>query len=184
MRPQDDLYRFVNGAWLARTEIPADKSNYGSFTMLADGAEANLRVIADEAAAAHAPAGSDQQLIGDFYASFLDEAAAEKLGLAPLEPELARIAAIKDRKQLLEYLGHAQLIGVSSPIGANILPDAKKPDMYTVYADQSGLGMPERDYYLSKEARFTEIRGQVPAAHRERVQACGPQGRRSRPPSG
>ncbi len=158
VRPQDDLYRFVNGAWLARTEIPADKSNYGSFTMLADGAEANLRIIADEAAAANAPAGSDQQLIGDFYASFMDEAAAEKHGFAPLEPELARIAAIKDREQLLEYLGRAQLIGVSNPIGAYIQPDAKKPDMYTVYADQSGLGMPERDYYLSKDARFSEIR--------------------------
>jgi len=159
VRPQDDLYRFVNGTWLAKTEIPADKSNYGSFTMLSDGAEANLRVIADEAAAANAAAGSDQQLIGDFYASFMDEAAAEKLGLAPLEPELARIDAIKNRKELLEYLGRAQMIVVSNPIGAYIYPDAKRPDVYTIYADQSGLGMPERDYYLSKDARFTEIRG-------------------------
>ena len=158
VRPQDDLYRFVNGAWLAKTEIPADKSNYGSFTKLADGAEANLRVIADEAAAANAPAGSDQQLIGDFYASFMDEAAAEKHGMTPLEPELARIAAIKDRKQLLDYLGRTQLIGVASPISAYIQADAKRPDMYTVWADQSGLGLPERDYYLSTDARFTEIR--------------------------
>ncbi len=97
VRPQDDLYRFVNGGWLARTDIPADKSNYGAFTLLQDDAEANLREIADEAAAAGAPAGTDKQLIGDFYASFMDEAQADKLGLAPLEPELARIDAIKDR---------------------------------------------------------------------------------------
>jgi predicted metalloendopeptidase len=159
VRPQDDLYRFVNGTWLARTEIPADKSNYGTFTKLQDDAEADLRVIVEEAAAANAPAGSDQQLIGDFYSSFMDEAAAEKRGFAPLEPELARIDAIGNRKQLLEYLGRAQMIVVTNPIGAYIQPDAKRPDVYTIYADQSGLGMPERDYYLSKDARFTEIRG-------------------------
>jgi putative endopeptidase len=158
VRPQDDLYRFVNGTWLAKTEIPADKSNYGSFTKLADGAEANLRVIADEAAAAEAAVGSDQQLIGDFYSSFMDEAAAEQHGMAPLKSELERIDAVKDRKQLLEYLARAQMIVVSNPIAAYIQPDAKRPDVYTIYADQSGLGMPERDYYLSKDARFTEIR--------------------------
>jgi predicted metalloendopeptidase len=159
VRPQDDLYRFVNGTWLAKTEIPADKSNYGSFTRLADEAEADLRVIVEEAAAAKAPAGSDQQLFGDFYSSFMDEAAAEQHGLAPLEPEVARIDAIKNRKQLLEYLARAQMIEVSNPIRFYIQPDAKRPDVYTIYADQSGLGMPERDYYLSKDARFTEIRG-------------------------
>jgi putative endopeptidase len=144
--------------WLKTTEIPADKSNYGTFTLLEDEAEKNLRVIVEEAAAARAAAGSDPQLIGDFYSSFMDEARAERLGLAPLQPELDRIAAIKDRQQLLDYLGRTQLIGVASPIGAAFQPDAKRPDMYTVWADQSGLGMPERDYYLSKDARFTEIR--------------------------
>jgi predicted metalloendopeptidase len=158
VRPQDDLYRFVNGTWLKKTEIPADKNNYGAFTKLADGAERDLRVIVEQAAGAKAPAGSDQQLIGDFYASFMDEAAAEKLGMAPLKPELARIDAIGDRGQLLDYLGHAQLIGVRNPVNAYIQPDAKRPDMYTVWADQSGLGLPDRDYYLSKDARFTEIR--------------------------
>jgi predicted metalloendopeptidase len=159
VRPQDDLYRYVNGTWLAKTEIPADKSNYGSFTRLADEAERDLRVIVEEAAAARAPAGSDRQLIGDYYASFMDEAAAEKLGARPLAPELARIDSIKDRAQLLDYLAHAILIGVPNPVIAYVMPDAKRPDMYTVWANQSGLGMPDRDYYLSKDARFTEIRG-------------------------
>jgi putative endopeptidase len=158
VRPQDDFYRFVNGTWLKHTEIPADKSNYGAFTLLADEAEKNLRVIVEEATAANAAAGSDQQLLGDFYTSFMDEAKVEQLGLAPLQPELDRIAAIKDRKQLLEYLARAQMIVVSNPIAAYIQPDAKRPDVYTIYADQSGLGMPERDYYLSNDARFTEIR--------------------------
>jgi predicted metalloendopeptidase len=145
VRPQDDFYRFVNGQWLKNTPIPADKSNYGSFTMLADEAEKNLRVIVEEAAAAKAPKGSDQQLIGDFYTSFMDEARAEQLGLTPLQPELDRIAAIKDRKQLLAYLSRAQLLLIDTPIGAQIFADAKNPDMNTLWVAQSGLGLPERD---------------------------------------
>src|SRR5687767_10323164 len=74
VRPQDDFYRYVNGTWLTRTEIPADKNNYGAFTVLQDEAEKNLRAIADEAARAGASAGSDTQLFGDYYTSFMDEA--------------------------------------------------------------------------------------------------------------
>ena len=159
VRPQDDFYRFVNGTWLKNTEIPADKSNYGAFTLLADEAEKNLRVIVEEAATANAAAGSDQQLIGDFYSSFMDEAKAEQLGLTPLQPELDRIAAIKDRKQLLAYLSRAQLLMIDNPIGAQIFADATNPDLNTLWVMQSGLGLPERDYYFSKDQRFTEIRG-------------------------
>jgi predicted metalloendopeptidase len=158
VRPQDDLYRFVNGTWLKNTEIPADKSNYGTFSILSDAAEQNLHVIVEEAARAKAPKGSDQQLIGDFYASFMDEARAEQLGLAPLQPELDRIAAIQDRKQLLDYLARAQLLMIDNPIGAQVFADAKNPEVNTLWLFQAGLALPERDYYFSKEPRFTEIR--------------------------
>jgi predicted metalloendopeptidase len=158
VRPQDDLYRFVNGTWLKNTEIPADKSNYGAFTVLADGAEKNLHAIAEQAAASNAPAGSDQQLIGDYYASFMDEARAEQLGLTPLQPELDRIAAIQDRQQLLDYLARAQLLTIDNPMTAQVFADAKNPEVNTLWVFQSGLGLPERDYYFSKEQRFTEIR--------------------------
>ncbi len=139
VRPQDDLYRFVNGTWLKTTEIPADKSNYGSFTLLADEAEKNLRVIVEEAAAAKAAPGSAQQLIGDFYSSYMDEAKAEQLGLAPLQPELDRIAAINDRKQLLAYLSRAQLLMIDNPIGAQIFADAKNPEPEHAVGDAVGL---------------------------------------------
>ena len=159
VRPQDDLYRFVNGTWLKNTEIPADKSNYGAFMLLSDEAEKNLRVIVEEAAAARAASGSAQQLIGDFYSSFMDEAKVEQLGLQPLQPELDRIAAIIDRKQLLSYLSRAQLLMIDNPIGAQIFADAKNPDLNTLWVTQSGFGLPERDYYFSTDQRFTEIRG-------------------------
>jgi predicted metalloendopeptidase len=124
VRPQDDFYRFVNGTWLAKTQIPADKSNYGAFGALEVEAEKNLRTITEEAAKANAPLGSDQQLIGDFYTSYMDEAKVESLGLAPLQPELDRIAAIKDRPQLQAYLAAAQLRGVDNPVGGDIFSDS------------------------------------------------------------
>ncbi len=158
VRPQDDLYRFVNGTWLAKTEIPADKSNYGAFTKLQDDVERNLKAIAEEAAAPGAAQGTDQQMIGDFFASFMDEAQVERTGTRPLEPEFARIAAIGDRAALLDYFGHAELAGIETPITLGIQPDAKRPDMYTVWVDQAGLAMPDRDYYLKDETRFSEMR--------------------------
>ena len=133
VRPQDDLYRFVNGGWLARTEIPADRSNYGAFSKLADDVETNLKAIAEEAAASTAAAGTDQRMIGDFYSSFMDEARAEQLGLTPLAGELARIEAIKTRAALVDYLSHLQVLGINNPLGLVIQPDAKRPDIYTIW---------------------------------------------------
>ena len=169
VRPQDDLYRFVNGTWLAKTEIPADKSNYGAFNKLQDGAEQNLRVIVEAAAAAGAPAGSDQQFIGDYYASFMDEARANELGATPLAGPLSEIDSIRDRQDLVAYFGRTQRLhymptvsseaGVAAPLRGYIGADAKNPDVYTVYVDQFGLGMPDRDYYLSNDAKFVEVRG-------------------------
>jgi len=158
VRPQDDMYRFVNGTWLKNTQIPADRSNYGAFTLLSDEAEKNLRIIVEEGAAANAPTGSDQQLIGDFYSSYMDEARVEQLGIKPLQPELDRIAAIQDRKQLLDYLARAQLLLIDNPIGTVILADARNPDLNTLWTGQAGFGLPERDYYFSDEKRFVEIR--------------------------
>ncbi|HXW09351.1 MAG TPA: M13-type metalloendopeptidase [Steroidobacteraceae bacterium] len=158
VRPQDDFYRYVNGTWLAQTEIPADKNNYGAFSILQDEAEKNLHVIVEEAARSNAAAGTDAQLIGDFYTSYMDEAKAESLGLEPLRPELARIAAIQDRTALVDYLARAQLVLIDTPVSASVIEDAKNPEVWALWLTQSGLGLPERDYYFSKEKRFAEIR--------------------------
>ena len=170
VRPQDDLFRYVNGTWLAKTEIPADKSNYSAAAALQDGVERNLRAIAEESAArTDAPAGTEQQMLGDFYAAYMDEARASELGAAPLASPLAEIDAIRDRKGLVEYFGRAQRhyyspspnleMGVAAPLRSIIQPDARNPEAYTAYVDQFGLGMPDRDYYLSNDAKFAELRG-------------------------
>ena len=174
VRPQDDLFRFVNGSWLAQTEIPLDRSNYGSFVKLADDVETNLRTIVDEAAAAKAPAGSEQQMIGDFYAAFMDEAGAEQRGVKPMADELGRIDAIRDRAALVDYLAHLQVLAINNPIGMAIQPDAKRPDVYTIYADQAGLGMPDRDYYL--DPKFAEIRQKYQAYVEALLGKAGAQG--------
>ncbi|HSQ68963.1 MAG TPA: M13 family metallopeptidase, partial [Steroidobacteraceae bacterium] len=175
MRPQDDFYRYVNGGWLARTEIPADKSNFGMFQVLQDSVEQNLKVIVESAAAANSPVeGTHEQLIGDFYASFMDERRAERAGAAPLQGPLREIDAISDRAGLVEYFGRTQRhfvsappgvadFGVAAPLRVAVSPDAKQPDRYAAYLTQFGLGLPDRDYYLGDEPRYVEIRSQYQA---------------------
>ncbi len=108
VRPQDDFYRFVNGAWLEKTQIPPDRSNYGMFQVLQDSIQQSLRAIVESAAADPGKAGSDRQLVGDLFASYMDEAAAERAGPAALAKEFAAIDAIKDAGALVDYFGRTQ----------------------------------------------------------------------------
>jgi predicted metalloendopeptidase len=158
VRPQDDFYRHINGGWLAATQIPADKSNYGTFTKLQDDAERDLRDILDEAARSKAAPRSDEQKVGDYYASFLDEAAVEARGLKPLSQELARIDALQTKKDLAGYVGRAQRLFVAHPFAFFVAIDDKNSTQYVSNVTQSGLGMPNRDYYLSDDARLRAIR--------------------------
>ena len=151
VRPQDDLFRFVNGGWLARTEIPADKSNYGAFTLLRTTPRRTCARSSKRKPRPGAPAGSDQQLIGDFYASFMDEARPRSSASRRWSRNSTRIDAIKDRGQLRRLprpragARHRQLRST-----ARDPADAKRPGRQHDLADQAGLGMPERDYYLEQ----------------------------------
>ena len=158
VRPQDDFYRYVNGQWLTVTAIPSDRSNYGAFVLLEEGAEKNLRDILEEASKANAAAGSDQQQIGDFYASFMDEAAIETRGLQPLAQEFSRIDALKSATDVIRYVGHAQRIGVPQPFAFFVAIDEKNSMQYLGTVTQTGLSMPDRDYYLSNDARLKGVR--------------------------
>ncbi len=159
VRPQDDLFRHVNGEWLRTAQIPPDKSNYGAFTALDDKAQADLRAIIEEAAAAsHRPRGSDAQKVGDFYTSFMDTARVDALGLEPLKKELARVDALADKRDLVRYTGVAQRLGISNPIGFYVAQDEKNTTAYIPIVVQSGLSLPDRDYYLKAEPKYVGIR--------------------------
>lgn len=146
--PGDDFYRYVNGIWLSNTEIPADQSNYGAFTALADEAEENLRTIIEEAAATDAAVGSDLQKVGDFYQSFMNENLIETLGISPLTESLAEISAADDKAELMQVITALNYIGVQMPFGFYIDVDERQTDQYVANVFQSGLSLPDRDWYL------------------------------------
>ncbi len=173
VRPQDDFYRFVNGQWLTNTTIPADRSNYGTFALLEDGAEQDLKAILEAAAAANAPVGSDTQKVGDLYASYLDEATIEARGLAPLAAELKRIDDLKTKQDVAHYIGYAQRISVRHPFIYYVSVDRKNSSQYTGVIAQSGLGMPDRDYYFSSDERLKSIREKYQVFVKDLLTAAG-----------
>ncbi len=149
VRFQDDLYRAVNGTWLKKTEIPADRADYGAFTALIDKAEADLHAIIEECAAAKDnPPGSERQKVGDLYSSFMDEDRAEKLGMTPILPRLAAIDAVKTKEDLVHALAEKNKLGVGGPFICAVGTDAKNSDQHILELEQFGLGLPDRDYYL------------------------------------
>ena len=158
VRPQDDFYRFVNGGWLARTEVPADASSWSSFSELGENSRTALHVILEEVAAANAPAGSERRKIGDLYASYMDSGRVESLGLTPLRGELATIAEVKSTAQLPATFAHFARIGVQGPLGISVGADQKSSRQNIVAISQSGLGLPDRDYYLLADSKMAAMR--------------------------
>ncbi len=155
----DDFYRYVNGTWLKKTKIPGDKSTYGSFGILADESEKNLRSIIEEAAGkSENPPGSEEQKVGDFYLSFMDTVRIQELGSGPLKPELDLIAAMQSRADVLERMAHLQERGTELPFSFFVNQDLKKSDQYIGYISQSGIGLPDRDYYFKEEEKFRKFR--------------------------
>ncbi|HTQ98985.1 MAG TPA: M13-type metalloendopeptidase [Candidatus Acidoferrum sp.] len=152
----DDFYRHINGVWLRDTPIPAEKSTYGSFTKLDDEAQANLRTLIEKAGAENAAAGTDSQKVGDFFKSFMDEAKLEELGAKPLQETLQKIAAVKSKAELMELAADLDRLGVDMPAGFTIDQDNKQSDHYITYLTQSGLELPDRDWYLVKDDTHTK----------------------------
>ncbi|MBC7500432.1 MAG: M13 family peptidase [Herminiimonas sp.] len=165
VRIQDDFYQSINGTWLKKTEIPADKSGWGAFLELRDATLPQLRSIIEDAARNPANvAGSEQQKIGDLFASFTDEARRDALGLEPLEAEFAKIAALTDKKQIPALIAHFSRIGVTTPYDITVHQDAKDATRYIADLSQSGLGLPDRDYYLKDDdAKLKESRAKYQA---------------------
>ncbi|WP_425458253.1 M13 family metallopeptidase [Collimonas rhizosphaerae] len=152
VRPQDDFYSYVNGNWLKKTEIPADKSSWGAFYELRENSLNQLHTIVDAVSAEkNITPGSNQQKIADLYASYMDEPALETLGIKPLDAEFAKVDALKDKKQIPGLIAHLNSIGVNAPYDIGIHQDAKDSSKVIADLGQSGLGLPDRDYYLKAD---------------------------------
>jgi putative endopeptidase len=159
--PGENFYQYGNQKWLETTKIPADKSNYGIFTMLDDTTRAQVRSLIEGAAATKGAKGSAAQKVGDLYQSVLNIDARNKAGIAPIQPLLSKIDAIESGEDIASVLGELSQSGIYGPVAAYINNDAKDSDSYTVYVTQSGLTMPDRDYYLEDDERYVQLREQV-----------------------
>jgi predicted metalloendopeptidase len=166
--PGDDFFGYANGAWMRRTEIPADRSSWGIHGVVEELTSRRTADLIADAARTEAPAGSDARKIGDTYASFMDEAAIEAKGIGPLKPSLARIAAIAGAAELARELGGTLRADVDvlnntnlhtgNLFGLWVAQDLTDPSRYSPFLLQGGLGMPDRDYYVDPSPRMAEIR--------------------------
>jgi putative endopeptidase len=147
VRPQDDLFRHVNGRWLAETEIPPDRAAHGAFHALHDQSELDVRALAEEAAASDAPPGSDERKVGDLWAAFMDEDAAERRDAEPLADDLAEIRATASAAELVRLLGRLQRHGTSGLVQWYVDNDGDDATRYIVNLVQGGLGLPDEAYY-------------------------------------
>ena len=157
--PKVDFYGYVNGVWTRNTEIPADKSTWGTYVELREIAQGQLRALFDDTVKHPGKAGSDTRKIADLYTSYMDEKARNAAGFKPLKAELASVAALKDKQDLPALFAALQRSGIQTPFSAGVAPDAQDPERYTINVSQSGLGLPDRDYYLKDDdAKLKAVR--------------------------
>ncbi len=166
--PGNDFFKYTNGTWLRTAEIPADRSSYGAGTIVSELTNKRTADLIQELAKTKAPEGSDAQKVGDAYQSFLDEAAIEAKGLAPLKPHLDALAKLADRKALARALGESVRADVDAFNSTNfetenlfglwVAQNLNDPARYSAFLLQGGLGMPNREYYLDSSQRMADLR--------------------------
>jgi len=161
--PAQSFFQYANGGWVKSHPIPAAYSSWGTFDILQLRNEKIIRQLIQDAAAAHAPLGSTEQKVGDFYASGMDEKQTERVGVTPLSPELDGISGITDIPSLQREVAHLQMIGVDAMFGFGEMQDFKDSTKVIGVAGQGGLGLPDRDYYLKQDPKFKQIRTQYVA---------------------
>jgi len=158
VKGNDDFYQHVNGGWLKNTEIPADKSRWGTFDILHEESLKQLHDIVDELSKQQLVEGSSEQKVASLYANFMDEKSIETLGIQPIQAEITNVDALKSKKDIAQLAAHFSRIGVTSPFDVGIDQDMKNSTEMVAMLGQSGLGLPDRDYYLKNDAKFKKIR--------------------------
>jgi putative endopeptidase len=173
VKPGDDFDEYANGSWIKRTEIPPDRGNIGVFSALADLSNKRTAGLIEEAAKANAPSGTNLRKIADLYNSYMDEAAIEAKGLAPIRPYLDSIAAIRDKSELARALGESLRADVDALNNTNfhtanlfglwVAPGFNDSEQYAAYLLQGGLELPDREYYVADSDRMRDIRAKYQA---------------------
>ncbi|MGD9021687.1 MAG: M13 family metallopeptidase, partial [Lysobacterales bacterium] len=159
VRPQDDLFEYVNGGWINATEMPADKARWGIFDALGEKSQEDVRALVEEVSAAtDVEFGSPTQKIRDFYNSYMDAAAATELGIEAIREDLDAIAEIEDMDGVFSSFAWLGVYGVTGPVGMFIFSDMKDPNVNAIYLMQDGLTLPDRDYYLLDDEQFVNGR--------------------------
>jgi putative endopeptidase len=167
VKPGDDFNRYANGTWFDNYQLKDYETRYGSFNALGDRAEEQTRDILDALLKRNdLKPGSNEQKVRDFYASFMNTAARDAAGIAPLKPILDEIAGIDSKAALVKAFGRAGINGSNTPVGGGIAVDRKDPDRYQLSVGVGGLGLPDKDFYLNPEPRFVQIR----AAYLEHIE--------------
>jgi putative endopeptidase len=166
VKPGDDFYHYADGRWIATHQIPSDRTDWGSFEELEELSEQRVHTII-EGLPAQAPEGSVAQKVGDYFRAYLDTEAIERSGLAPAKPALDAIAAARTPEDVARLMGRPDL-ALKAPLSVVMTTDQKNPDRYIVTITQSGLGMPDRDYYLKDDAVYASLRAKY-RAHIERL---------------
>lgn len=172
VNPGDNFAEYVNGTWYKNTKIPADKASFGAFDKLYDQSLIDVRTIIEDAAKGKNADGSDEQKIGDYYASFMNRKDRDAKGITPIQPELKAIDAIANYTDLAGYFGKANRTGVTIPISIFVSQDSKKPNEYALTTWQSGIGLPEREYYTSTDLKMADIRKKYVVFIEKMLQLC------------
>ncbi len=172
VKPGDNFADYVNGAWYKTAKIPADKASYGAFDMLYDQSQKDVKAIIEEAAKSNAAEGTDEQKIGDYYASYMDRKGRNAKGIAPIQTEMKAIDAIASYNDLAGFFGTANRTGISIPFNVSVYTDFKDPTKNTLITWQAGIGLPEREYYTSTDAKMADIRKKY-VAHVEKMLQLG-----------
>ena len=158
VRPQDDFFNYVNGTWIKKTEIPASESSWGAGAILYQNTQQNIRNLLDSSAQLNAPKGSNEQKVGDFWASAMDSAGIEQKGFSPLQGDMQRIAAIASLNDVLHEVTTEYNMGVGAMFSFYANQDDKNSEQIVAHFDQGGLGLPNKDYYTKKDSATVNIR--------------------------